>query len=124
MITGFEGPKVWALAHQLALRIFLLSKQFPRDERFGITAQLRRATLAIPTNIAEGSARRHSREFLQFCSIARGSIAETQYLIRFIHDLQWIDANQHLELRREFEQVGKMLNALMTFLKNDSRKRD
>lgn len=119
MITGFEDLDVWKLSHRLALQIFFLSKQFPKDERFGITAQLRRATLAIPTNIAEGSARRHHREFLQFCSISRGSIAETQYLLRFIRDLEWISKDQQVAMRQEYERVGQMLNALITYLSSD-----
>lgn len=123
MITGFESLKVWHLAHALALKVYLLSRQFPRDERFGITAQLHRAALAIPTNIAEGSARQYSREFLQFCSIARGSIAETQYLLRFILDLKLINVNEYTDLRQEYEQVGKMVNSLMTYLRGNSKRK-
>lgn len=117
MIAGFEKLDVWKLSHELALRLFKISKQFPKDERFGITAQLRRAALAIPTNIAEGSARRHHKEFLQFCSISRGSLAEIQYLLRFVRDLDWIDPQRYDELRYEYERVGMMLNSLMTYLR-------
>ncbi len=124
MITGYEGLDVWKLADSLALRVYFLSKQFPKDERFEITSQLRRATLAIPTNIAEGSARRHPREFLQFCSISRGSLAETQYLLHFIRRLEWITSDQYGDIRKEYERVGQMLNSMITYLASDrARKR-
>ena len=119
MITGYEDLDVWKLADSLALKVYFLSKQFPKDERFGITSQLRRATLAIPTNIAEGSARRHSREFLQFCSISRGSLAETQYLLHFIRRLEWITSDQYGDIRKEYERVGQMLNSMITYLASD-----
>lgn len=123
MIAGYEKLDLWKLSHELAPHLFKLSKEFPRDERFGITAQLRRAPLAIPTNIAEGSARKHRQEFLQFCNISRGSLAETQYLLRFIRDLGWIDPQRYVEFRIAYERVGRMLNSMMTYLKGSGPKK-
>ncbi len=116
MISGYERMDVWRVSHELARRLFKFSKQFPPDEKFGITAQLRRASLAIPTNIAEGSARLHPKEYLQFCSISRGSLAETRYLLRFIHDLGWINPQDYSDFVASYERVGQMLNSLMAYL--------
>ena len=123
MIAGYEKLDVWKLSHELALRLFKLSREFQRDERFGITSQLRRAALAIPTNIAEGSARRHHQEFLQFCNISRGSLAETRYLLRFVRDLDWVDSKSYEAYGIEYERVGKMLNSMMNYLQRSTSKK-
>ncbi|MGH8245802.1 MAG: four helix bundle protein, partial [Gammaproteobacteria bacterium] len=74
MAVPFESLDVWQVSHELALRIYRISAEFPSHERFGLTSQLRRAAIAIPTDIAEGNARGGSREYIHFCHIARGSL--------------------------------------------------
>ena len=83
----FTDLKVWQRSHLLALAIYRITKAFPGDERFGLTSQLRRAAVSIPTNIAEGSKRRHNPDFARFLNIAEGSLAETEYPLLLSRDL-------------------------------------
>lgn len=118
MISGYEKLNVWKLSHELALQTYEMTKKFPREERFGITAQLRRAALSIPTNLAEGNARRHPKEYLRYCDIARGSLAEVRYLLRFALDLTALSLEDYVELSAGYESAGRMLNALMQSIRN------
>ena len=74
-IKGYKKLKVWQKADELALAIYIESKKFPKEEIYGITSQLRRAALSVPTNIVEGSGRQNKKEFRQFVNIALGSLA-------------------------------------------------
>ncbi|MGH2348326.1 MAG: four helix bundle protein [bacterium] len=123
MIKGYEKLDVWKLTHALALEIFRTSEQFPRREQFGITMQLRRAAVSIPTNLAEGSARHYHQEFLHFCGIARGSMAEVHYLLRFILDLGWFSTETYEKYSVEYDHAGRMLNSLITYLRRQSSRR-
>jgi four helix bundle protein len=123
MIGGFEQLDLWKLAHKLALDLYRESERFPRREQFGITQQLRRAALSIPTNVAEGSARQYHQEFLQFCNIARGSAAEVRYLLRFALDMDWIDNRGYERFADGYDRVGQMLNALINYLRKQHARR-
>jgi four helix bundle protein len=90
-VRDFQKLRVWRAAHQLALDTYNVSKSFPPDERFGLTAQMRRAALSIPTNIAEGAGRPTYRDYRRFLSISLGSINELQYLIMAAGDLEYLD---------------------------------
>jgi four helix bundle protein len=83
MITSYEDLIVWQKANQLAERVFNMTEGFPRKYLYDLTSQLRRAALSVPTNIAEGCASFHSKEFLQLLNISRRSLSETQYLLGF-----------------------------------------
>ena len=80
---AYKSLIAWQKADQLAKKVYLVSKSFPAEEIYGITPQLRRAALSIPTNIVEGYARRSSKELKRFLLIALGSLAEVEYLLDF-----------------------------------------
>ena len=82
----YERFEAWRWALELALEIYRVTDQWPKEERFGLTIQLRRAALSAPTNIAEGAAKRGNREFRRFLDIALGSLSEVSYLLRFSRD--------------------------------------
>jgi len=82
-MIAYERLEAWRRAHTLALEVFAATDLWPKTERYGLTAQTRRAALSISTNIAEGSAKRGGREFGRFLDIALGSLAELRYLLRF-----------------------------------------
>lgn len=84
----YRKLEVWQLADSLALGVYRATKSFPNEEIYGITSQLRRAALPIPTNIVEGYARRGDRELARFVDIALGSLAETRYLLSFCAKLR------------------------------------
>lgn len=119
MIYRFEKLQVWQLAHELVLGVYRATKTFPPAERFELTAQIRRAAAAIPTNLSEGGARGHRREYLQFCYIARGSGAELRYLLRLALDLGYLSSSEADSLNRQVENVMRMLNGLIRSLRRN-----
>jgi four helix bundle protein len=116
-----EHLDVWKLSHRLALDVYRVTKSFPVQETYGLTAQLRRAALAIPTNLAEGNARGSSRENVRFCLIARGSLAEVRYLLRFAYDLGILPCPQFERLAQEYDRFGKMLYFFITSMQGDRK---
>ena len=106
----FEDLVVWQKAHKLVIRIYKLSKGFPRDELFGLTSQLRRAAVSVPANIVEGFKRATIPEKLRYFNIAQGSLEEVRYYIILAHDLEYVDA---LDLNEDLGEIGRMLQAYM-----------
>ena len=100
---------VWKLADEFAVRIYQVTKNFPKDELYGITSQLRRAALSIPTNIVEGYSRRGDRELARFLDISLGSLAEVKYLLHFSKRLQYISEAEGLLLSQSADELGRKL---------------
>ena len=100
---------MWEKSHGLTLRIYELTAQFPREEIYGLTSQIRRACASIPTNIAEGCGRKSPADFARFLQIAMGSASETGYLILLAHDLKYINVDQYTELVDVVIYIKKML---------------
>ena len=110
----FEDLVVWQKAHRLVIRIYKLSKGFPRDELFGLTSQLRRVAVSIPANIVEGFKRATVPEKLRYFNISQGSLEEVRYYIILAHDLEYVDA---LDLNQDLGEIGRMLEAYMKSMK-------
>jgi four helix bundle protein len=108
----FTQLKVWRRSHKLALTIYHHAQSFPPEERYGLTSQLRRASLSVPTNIAEGSKRRSNLEFAHSLNVAEGSLAEVEYLIIFSRDVRFLAAEIATALLQEISEIARMLNAL------------
>ena len=108
-IKSYKKFVAWQHAHVLALKIYETSKYFPKDELYGITSQLRRAAVSVPTNIVEGTARQGQRELKNFLNIALGSLAEVEYLLEFSKDVGYITAIQYAELDNLRHKVGSPL---------------
>ena len=104
---------MWKKSHKLTLKVYESTSQFPREEIYGLTSQIRRACASIPTNIAEGSGRESAPDFARFLQIAVGSASETEYLILLAHDLKYITGNQYTELIDTTIRVRKMLITLL-----------
>ena len=100
---------VWKLADELAFQVYSITRAFPKEELYGLTSQLRRAALSIPTNIVEGYSRKGNKELIHFVNISLGSLAETKYLIYFAHRLEYLSGEKYEQLRNEFETLGKKL---------------
>jgi len=103
-----ERLEAWQRAHQLVVAVYRLTGTWPDHERFGLVSQARRAAVSIPTNIAEGAAKRGPREFRRFLDTALGSLGELTYLMRLAHDLGYIDADDYSALERLRSFVGKL----------------
>lgn len=106
--------KVWERSHALALEVYRHTERFPSTERYGLVAQVRRAAVSVPSNIAEGSKRLSAKEFARFLNIAEGSLAEAGYLLLLRRDLGYLDAGAATKLSTEVEEIGRMLDALRT----------
>ena len=104
--------RVWHKAHRLALSVYEATQCFPPDERFGLTFQLRRAAVSVPTNIAEGCGRHSERELARFITISAGSASEVEYLALLANELGYLDNDGWTRLTDEVVEVRKMLAAL------------
>jgi len=109
--------EVWQKAHQLTLKVYELTNQFPSSEQFGLTAQLKRSAGSIPANIIEGQSRQYKKEFIQFLYIAKGSLSETEYHLFLAKDLKYITENQYQDISRVILSIRMMLSKLISSLK-------
>jgi four helix bundle protein len=108
--------KVWRDAMDLVEAIYVLTSRFPKDERFGLTAQIRRASVSIPSNIGEGKRRKRRKVFLNHLDIALGSQAEVEVQLEIAKRLNFIAAGDYARLLPRVEEVGRMLNGLIESL--------
>lgn len=121
MLKSFRELEVWQKAHALVLEIYRVSDDFPDKERYGITAQLRRAAVSVPANIAEGFARRSTAEFMQSLTISNGSLEEARYLLLLARDLSYLPQAEYDKLEQYFDSIAQMLAALSRSLKSRMR---
>lgn len=115
-MRDFRELKVWHKAHQLTLSVYRASTEFPTEERFGLTSQLRRAAAAIPANIAEGCGRSGQKELSRFLQIAMGSASELEYHLLLAHELDYLDSHQ---LEEQAMEVKRMLASFIRKLTAD-----
>ncbi len=109
---------IWQRSHDLTLKVYQTTKSFPRDEQFGITNQIRRASSSIPANIAEGCGRDGDAELKRFLSIALGSACETDYFILLARDLGYLPPDEANQLLAETLELRRMLGAFIQKLKS------
>ena len=105
----YKNLKVWQRADELALEAYKITRTFPKDELYGLTSQLRRASLSVATNIVEGYARKGDRELARFVNIAIGSIAEVEYLLDFSKKLGYLGEEDYQRINNLREHVSKLL---------------
>ncbi|RKF04633.1 four helix bundle protein [Tenacibaculum lutimaris] len=116
-MRNYRKFEVWKKSHELALKVYELTKGFPKEEIYGITSQLRRASLSVPTNIVEGVSRNTEKEFAHFVNIASGSSAEVEYLLEFASELNYLSYENFEGLNKEIISIRKMLNVLHSRLR-------
>jgi four helix bundle protein len=114
---GHRGLVVWQRAMSLAAQIYAVTNSFPRHELFGLTSQLRRAAVSIPSNIAEGAARSTTRDLLSFLHIARGSQAEIETQVLLASTLGYLDDEDRIRLLRCIDETGRLLTATIHSLR-------
>jgi four helix bundle protein len=107
-MQNFKDLLIWQEAHQLTLKIYESSKNFPKEEMFGVTSQLRRAAVSIPCNIAEGCGRYTAKDFANFLQIALGSTNETDYLTLLAKDLHYLSEIQYTDVQEHLNKVRAM----------------
>lgn len=104
---------VWKLSMQLVLDVYQTSKTFPREERFGLIDQIRRAVVSVPSNIAEGAARQTRKEFVNYLHMAQGSLSELDTLLELAMRLEYLVAKDWNARNMEMERIDKMLSGLI-----------
>ena len=112
-IKNFKDLRIWQEAVLFAEQIYKITKEFPKDELYGIVNQMRRAAVSIPSNIAEGFMRYHNKEFKQFLFIALGSSAEIETQLIVSHKLQYITEKKLSMLSEKSDKINRMIMALV-----------
>jgi len=112
-MKDFRNLQVWEKAHSFTLKVYQTTQDYPDNERYGLTSQLRRAAASIPTNIAEGCGRGTDKELAQFFQIAVGSASESEYLLELSNDLGYLDSDTFKGLSTQIVEVRKMLIAFL-----------
>ena len=116
---AFRDLMVWQRSMDLVERIYEISAAFPRDERFGLTAQIRRAAVSVPSNIGEGSRRKRRKAFLNHLAIALGSQAEVEVRLEIAQRLRFVKMADYKQTQIAVEEIGRMLNGLIVSLQPD-----
>jgi len=118
-MRAFKALLVWQKAHALTLALYKVTRDFPRDERFGLIAQVRSAASSVPANLAEGCGRRTPADFARFVHIALGSASELEYHLVLAADLGFLTADQHADLDGCTTEIKRMLTGLAKKLMAD-----
>jgi four helix bundle protein len=111
-----EKLDVWRVAMDFVVTIYKATESFPKEEKFGLTSQVRRAAISVPANIAEGAARRSPKEFVHFISNAQGSASELETELLIAHRLGYLREGTYLEMRDTLDKIGRMLIGLTRHL--------
>jgi four helix bundle protein len=112
-VQDFRNLKVWQKAHALTLAVYQATVDFPGDERFGLTIQLRRTAASVPTNLADGCGRENDVEMRKALSFAMGASSQLEYQLLLAHDLGFLNGPVHTRLAADVVEVKKMLAGLL-----------
>lgn len=116
-MRDFRKYEVWNVAMRFGKKIYQLTSQFPPEERYGMISQIRRASVSITSNIAEGCSRSSEKDFARFIEISLGSAFEVESLLRFSHLLEFIEEKDLTKYLEELSGIQKMLNSLYSKLR-------
>jgi four helix bundle protein len=119
-MQSFRNLRVWEKAHALTLGVYRATKSFPKEELYGLTSQMRRASVSIGANIAEGACRKGDADFGRFVQMAAGSASEVEYHLLLARDLSLLKEAECERLSRDVIEVKRMLAALLSKLRADS----
>ena len=109
-LESYRDLEVWKISMQLAREVYQITEGMPKHEVYGLTSQIRRASVSVPANIAEGYGRNHRKEYVQFLGVANGSLKELETLLLLAHDLNYL--NDITKLMSLCESVGRLLTRL------------
>jgi len=117
-MKDYKELQVWQKAVALVTEVYVMTRGFPADERFGLTAQIRRAVTSVPANTAEGWGRGTTKEYVQFLIVARGSLLELETHLIVSRNLGYLKQPDLETAQRNVGQIGKMLNSLIQSLRS------
>lgn len=113
LFENFDKLLVWQRAHSLVLKIYEVTNSFPKEEIWGLTSQIRRSAVSVPSNIVEGKARGSRKDFKRFLLIARGSLEEVKYQSLLAKELKYMNDEQYEEITVMIEDVGRLLGGMI-----------
>lgn len=116
-MLNFKTLLVWQRSHQLTLKVYKATDAFPLSELYGLTSQLRRCTVSVASNIAEGCGRNSDPELSRFLIISMGSAAEAEYQLLLAHDLGYLSEETYHTLNNDIVEICKMLNSFISKVK-------
>ena len=111
-VKSYRDLRVWQQGRVLVKEVYRAVKSFPKEEIYGLTSQIKRSAVSIPSNIAEGSSRRSTQEFLRFINIATGSLAELETQLILANDLEFLESETLEKLLKRTDDIGRMLQGL------------
>ena len=111
-VFSFEKLIAWQKGRELAILIFKTTKNFPKDEIFGLTSQMRRCSISIASNLAEGSGRSSMKDKARFSEIAYSSSLELLNQVILSHDFEYVDENQYIQIREKITEVNMLIDGL------------
>jgi four helix bundle protein len=123
-MRDFRKLKAWNKAHELCLAIYVATRHFSVEERYGLTSQMRRAASAISANIAEGCGHSSERELARYCDIAAASSSELEYHLLLARDLGMLEEASYRNLNEKTNEVKRMLNAFISTLRAGNKNRN
>jgi len=110
---GFKSLLVWQKSYALTIKIYKVTEKFPKSEIYGLVSQMRRAAISVPANIAEGYERQYNKEYIQFLTVARGSLGELETYLFLAKDLKYITRGTFEELEQSRKEVIRLLQGLI-----------
>ncbi len=113
---NYKKLEIWKRSKDFCVEIYRITAQFPAEEKFGLTVQLRRAAVSVPSNIAEGSSRRSHRDFARFLEVATGSGYEIETQLLIAQDLGFLDKSTRINLSEELDEILRMIYIFRTTL--------
>ena len=117
-IISFKDLIVWRKSHEIVLRVYKITSQFPKEETYALTSQIRRAVVSVPANIAEGFKKKTLANKLIFLSHSDGSLEEVKYYLILAKDLSYISLEEYLELELSCEEISKLISGYAKSVKN------
>ena len=118
MLKNYNELNVWQKSYELCLKIYQITAKFPNEERYGLTSQIRRSVVSIPSNIAEGYGRKTTLDYIRMLYISYGSVCELETQILLAGDLGFIDKGELDTAKKDIAEIERMLKALIKSIEN------
>ena len=117
-MVRFKELEIWNSGKEIAIEIYKISNKFPMEEKYGISSQMQRAAVSVPSNIAEGSGRQYNKEFIQFLNLSKGSLYELMTQLEIVYELNYINESDFKGINEKCIILAKRINAMIKSLKD------
>jgi four helix bundle protein len=118
-MRDYKNIKAWQISDELVSEIYSITRKFPNEERYGLSSQLRRSSISVPTNICEGSGRQHKRDYLNFLYTARGSLRETEYFLSLAKRFEYVSKEKYASINKLIKEAQTKLYGLIRSVESE-----